>query len=172
MLNERGKADAQLLREVLKLDDDCDLDVGGIEPAARLAFEDMLSELDFADDFPDAGRRGELTPKQREWVERVAERAGIDVPRPKAEVAQVAAWVAAQLPKVPQAERCPACGKPGARIRYGRFRAKAAGDVLRNGDVLGGCMVGPDSPAWACRACKTTWGRELREMGMADEARP
>ena len=54
---------------------------------------------------------------------------------------------------------CPECGKGDPlRIVYGypmfnMFEAEQRGELL-----LGGCMIEPDSPTWACRDCHHTWG--------------
>ena len=54
---------------------------------------------------------------------------------------------------------CPECGKGDPlRIAYGypgfdMFEAEQRGELL-----LGGCVIEPDSPTWACRACRHTWG--------------
>jgi hypothetical protein len=57
--------------------------------------------------------------------------------------------------------RCPSCGdRQVALIQYGLplfddelHRAIDEGDV-----VLGGCVVWPSSPRWACVGCGHRWG--------------
>jgi hypothetical protein len=50
---------------------------------------------------------------------------------------------------------CPRCGSTdAARILYGypsseMFEASERGEI-----ILGGCLVGPESPAYECRACR------------------
>lgn len=52
---------------------------------------------------------------------------------------------------------CPACGSADvARIMYGFPTSEAFDDPTI---VLGGCVVWPDSPAFACRGCEHEWGR-------------
>lgn len=68
---------------------------------------------------------------------------------------------------------CPQCGSARAlSIVYGypapETQARAeAGEVL-----LGGCMLGPDSPVWSCKVCGAEYGRladEFPSLETADE---
>jgi len=51
---------------------------------------------------------------------------------------------------------CPACGSTDAvRIVYG-YPSLELGEAEERGEiVLGGCLVGPESPDYECRGCGT-----------------
>jgi hypothetical protein len=56
---------------------------------------------------------------------------------------------------------CPACGSTDAvRIVYGFPNIDLGKAELRGELVLGGCVVGPESPVYECRRCQTPlpWG--------------
>ena len=49
---------------------------------------------------------------------------------------------------------CPVCGSTGAvRILYGYPSAEMAAAEARGEIVLGGCVIGPESPDYECRGC-------------------
>jgi hypothetical protein len=49
---------------------------------------------------------------------------------------------------------CPACGSGDAvRVEYGYPSAEMWAAEQRGEIVLGGCLVGPESPAFECRKC-------------------
>jgi hypothetical protein len=54
----------------------------------------------------------------------------------------------------PTFRRCPACGSGDAvRIAYG-YPSLELGQAAERGEVvLGGCLVGPESPDYECRRC-------------------
>ena len=56
------------------------------------------------------------------------------------------------------AAACPACGQAGDRIVYGLV----AGPPGPN-ERLGGCLIAPDNPDYACPNCRTTWQVERSE---------
>ena len=50
---------------------------------------------------------------------------------------------------------CPACGSRAAEpIAYGYPSAQMWEAEQRGEVVLGGCLVGPESPAYECRDCR------------------
>ena len=61
---------------------------------------------------------------------------------------------------------CPKCGSKNiVHIQYGLVNPDEMliGDIFEGRTVLGGCMITPDSPAWACVACRHRWGEMLDE---------
>lgn len=55
---------------------------------------------------------------------------------------------------------CPACAakKSTIPIVYGEV-GPDEGDAAKRGElVIGGCIVWPERPRWACRACKHQFG--------------
>ena len=58
---------------------------------------------------------------------------------------------------------CPKCGSSKVtRILYGlpAMNKKLEEDLEEGRIVLGGCVIGEDSPAWACVACEHRWGED------------
>jgi hypothetical protein len=56
----------------------------------------------------------------------------------------------------PAPESCPACGSRDVqRIVYGM---PVPGRVWAPGEVMGGCVIGPESPTMRCSACYESWG--------------
>jgi hypothetical protein len=52
---------------------------------------------------------------------------------------------------------CPACGSRAVvRIAYGYPSAEMWEQERRGEVTLGGCVVGPESPAYECRGCHLT----------------
>ncbi|WP_405162943.1 hypothetical protein OG203_42890 [Nocardia sp. NBC_01499] len=50
---------------------------------------------------------------------------------------------------------CPKCGAAMTPIMYG-YPSSISFDRAERGEiVLGGCVITPDSPDWACRTCRT-----------------
>lgn len=55
---------------------------------------------------------------------------------------------------------CPSCSSPDVlRILYGEPNAEGAAMVARGEVVLGGCLLGEESPTWECMACRQMFGR-------------
>ena len=55
--------------------------------------------------------------------------------------------------------KCPACGSDRViPIGYGEPTPEGEAAARRGEVVLGGCIIGADSPAWACRACGEEFG--------------
>ncbi len=54
----------------------------------------------------------------------------------------------------PTLRPCPRCGSTDAiRIQYG-YPGPEMSESAQRGEIrLGGCLVGPESPAYECRAC-------------------
>jgi hypothetical protein len=51
---------------------------------------------------------------------------------------------------------CPTCGSTDVvRIVYGYPSAELWKEEQRGELVLGGCLVGPESPEYECRSCRT-----------------
>ncbi len=49
---------------------------------------------------------------------------------------------------------CPACGSTdAARIVYGLPTVETFEEAERGELILGGCVIGPESPEYQCRAC-------------------
>lgn len=64
--------------------------------------------------------------------------------------------------KTVQPPACPQCGSESVvDILYGLVIPNAAWGAMRAERVLGGCMIGEDSPKWACLACKHQFGSLL-----------
>ena len=60
----------------------------------------------------------------------------------------------------PRKRRCPSCGEvSGVRIVYGMPDVDLVDQAERGLVVLGGCMVEPDQPTWAClrEECRAEW---------------
>lgn len=55
------------------------------------------------------------------------------------------------------APACPQCGGPALRIVYGLVGPEAFGEMARNRQVPGGCVIMPDSPDWVCEECRHKW---------------
>ncbi len=56
---------------------------------------------------------------------------------------------------------CPECNSTNVmHIRYGKMAPSECvnGLPVRNGCVIGGCVIGPDAPTWICVDCKNTGG--------------
>lgn len=53
-------------------------------------------------------------------------------------------------------KRCPACRSERiVEIAYGMPGPEAEASQRRGEIILGGCIVGPDSPEWGCADCGT-----------------
>ena len=65
--------------------------------------------------------------------------------------------------------KCPQCGSPRiARIVYGLpdFSSGELKKAVEEGRiVLGGCIVGPDSPRWECKGCGARMGTRYTKPG-------
>ncbi|MBI5021899.1 MAG: hypothetical protein HZB59_10730 [Ignavibacteriales bacterium] len=54
---------------------------------------------------------------------------------------------------------CPKChSKKVAEIFYGLIPSEFAQKIIGDGDMLGGCIISPNSPKWRCKSCKHEWG--------------
>lgn len=64
------------------------------------------------------------------------------------------------MSRKPEPLPCPRCGAQNTvPIVYG-YPAPATEEAARRGEiVLGGCIIGPEAPVWACPACGHEWGR-------------
>jgi hypothetical protein len=63
---------------------------------------------------------------------------------------------------------CPACGATDVvPIVYGYPSPELTAESLRGEVVLGGCLVGEESPEYECRACgrPLPWSRPRAEVG-------
>ncbi len=65
--------------------------------------------------------------------------------------------------------KCPDCGSIRiARIMYGLpdFSSEELKKAVEEGRiVLGGCIVGPDSPRWECKGCGARMGTRYTKPG-------
>jgi hypothetical protein len=78
----------------------------------------------------------------------------------------------AQTQCLAAAPLCPQCGSAKVvQIQYGlpHFTPELKEAVRRGEVVLGGCVISPDSPKWACRDCGQRFGK-LRENGPASKS--
>ena len=59
-------------------------------------------------------------------------------------------------------DRCPRCGSSDVtKIVYGLPSPELVERSRRERTVLGGCVIGPDSPVWQCLACDAQWGKKF-----------
>lgn len=55
---------------------------------------------------------------------------------------------------MPKPRRCPECGSTRiVPIAYGMPGPETVEEERRGDVIIGGCMIGPDSPGWGCGAC-------------------
>ena len=65
------------------------------------------------------------------------------------------------------APACPRCNsnEDVKKIAYGVLPSEKASELTRDGYVLGGCCIRPDSPEWYCDACEETFGTWRESWG-------
>jgi hypothetical protein len=70
-----------------------------------------------------------------------------------------------------EALTCPACGSTQVvPIAYGYPSAREWERARRGKVVLGGCVIGPDSARWACKACCHQFGNMEEILGQRHAA--
>ena len=63
--------------------------------------------------------------------------------------------------KIIKRKKCPKCSSSDVLlIHYGLIDDPDAIQKIKNGEfATGGCLIEEDSPKWACRECKNSFGK-------------